>query len=331
MGESWEAGNDSYRCVWENGTVTEESYASALMAFSDVTDKGNILLERDGLRGEITASAAFVRAVEVVRYGKLAQLLAMRTDGFTRLENAAMFMFAENRIWIDDGEAFAYSGDRFGTTTRERAQEIVLLSGKLPAEVLAASRATVLTLHASAVLTADMLVGTSVQTVNAQAPYFVVDGAIYLETAGGVRLVAALPTATDLVIGNIAYADAGALLPCTGLRSLSLPFVGNMASDTSVYFRGEFAHLFSAKKGYVIPKTLDRITVRGGIITSHAFFKVSSLLFIDACGIKDFERDAFSNCTALRILHAMRDDLLLSGDFSRTRLTDGCTMYQRIG
>ena len=102
-----------------------------------------------------------------------------------------------------------------------------------------------------------------------------------------------------------------------------------MRRTTSDYYHGELGYLFSTGKDYCIPQTLEHLQVRGGRIVSFALYRCTSLREIDACGAEAVAQDAFLSCPNLRWVHAPNANLSLQGTFTRTRLSCGCTLYER--
>ena len=220
--------SESYSCLWEDGTQTQEDYFGAYSALCDAREEG-IVLERAGKTGLVQPSEEFRRAVTVFESGELAELLSFRLKNCNRLEKAALFLRYGERCYYS-GERFCWDGEKISRTERSKFSEVVLLDGKLPSSFLRDAGATTLILSENAAFTALPLVGSKVKTVVAFAPYFTENGAVYLKTAGGTRLVAALPNAEHLEI-HCDYIDEGALSACKELKTLKLPenFDGTLA------------------------------------------------------------------------------------------------------
>lgn len=214
------AEKEYYSCRWQSGAVTTESYYAAFMALADVTES-TIVLERGGQMGEIRASEPFSHAVEVFESGELAPLLAFRLGEVTRLERAALWNKYGRRGYYS-GEFFAWDGECIFRTERGKFDEVFLLTGNLPKGRLFETGAKKLILGGDSSLTASALVGSRIESVEARAPYYCRDGAVYLQTAGGVRLISGLPNAETLEIA-CDYLDEGALSPCVKLKTLKLP------------------------------------------------------------------------------------------------------------
>lgn len=319
---------ETYLCLWEDGTETEESYNAAFDAY-DGADEETVFLLREGKRGQIAAGEKYRGFMRTARHEGITQILAANTNGMTRIEKLAAYRVLAGTVFISGGQSFAFSGEGFSDTTKKRAQEIALLDGTLSAKRILEAGATALSIGAEATVTAATLDGTNIERVRAASPYLVNDGAIYLETAFK-RLVCGIPAARDLSLLDFDYADEGALLPCRELRSLDLPFVGSAKSGGGMH--GELAFLFSAGTEYRVPDTLKRVTVRGGTLVSYAFYRCTSLEEIDASALRaeDVETDAFLGCTNLRTLLSPRADVNLPGTFRATPLPNGCTLFERV-
>lgn len=321
--------NESYECAWEDGTVSTIGYTDALRGLKGLSPQNNLIIEREGLRGEITTGESFLIALEQFNSTSLAELLFLSSEGLTQIERIAFYRYGEKFLWVEGGDTFAFTGEGVTRTLRKRAEEIILLKGGIPAGNLRISRATTLTLCNLASLTADMLVGSSVERVIAQPPYFVSNGLIYWETAGSVRLVAGLPNAGELYIDDVDFIDSGALAPCTALHTLSLPFIGNMENVNATSHHGGLDYLFSAQSEHSVPLTLTHLQVRGGIIDSLALYGCDSLREIEVCGVLSVAADAFLSCPVLEKVHAPNLSLKLQGEFARSILSCGCTLYER--
>lgn len=325
-----EAAGGVYLCEWEDGTRTEESYASAYTDFSHVDEEGRIILTRENGTGTIVPSDDFSAFYRTVTKGSIADLLSLPADGLKRLEQFAAYRFCSDKVWVSGGAFFAYS-TAFTRVDPEDAEEVILLDGSITAARLIKWKTTSLHIRSDASVTSKTLRGTLVSSVSAQPPYYADGTALYLDTAGGRRLVSGIPSARNFVMKNCDFADEGALLPCGKMETLTLGFVGNSASDMGSDFRGELAHLFSTGSEYLVPSTLRKVTVTGGVLVSHAFYRCSSLQEIDACGMdKDkIDGDAFVDCVNLQSLHSPRADVRLQGNFVSTVLPCGCTLFER--
>lgn len=319
-----------YRCVWADGTETEESYFSAYLSLMGL--EGDVLvLGRAGELGTIAAGDACIAAAKILEAGEFGELMVLGTEGLTRLECAALYRRYSGRLWYA-GEFFQWTGDAFSRTSAYEAREIVLLDGSISASRLAAAGATRLYVHGGAAFEKEMLEGTAVEEVVAAPPYLSAGNTVCLSTPGGVRLLAGMPTAKSITVPDSVYfADEGALLACTELEEITLPFAGSAKSPAGSAYRGEFAHLFSTGKEYKVPQTLRKVRVTGGYLTSHAFYTCRMIEEIDACGVasEQIEAEAFVDCTSLRTLHTPRADVTLRGTFTARALPCGCTLYER--
>lgn len=325
------AGDDMYRCVWADGTETEESYFSAYSSLVGMDDGGEIVLGRGERTGVVAAGEACRAAFRIFEEGGLADLLGLDISCVSRLERAALYRRYQSRLWYAD-EYFAWSGEEMQRAEAQRAETLVFLSGDMTATRLIETQAERLSLRAEATFTASVIAGTNVKEVIAEAPYFAEGNTVCLSTAGGVRLLAGLPSARKVTVPeNVYFADEGALLPCENLEEVEIPFAGSAKSSAGTLYRGEFAHLFSTGKEYRVPVTLKTVRVKGGYLISHAFYACKYVETIDACGVsaRDIERDAFADCVSLKLLHTPRADVVLSGNFTKHTAPCGCTVYER--
>ena len=128
-------------------------------------------------------------------------------------------------------------------------------------------------------------------------------------------------------------AEEGALSACRGLRSLTLPFVGNTVFVDAADYCGDLGVLFglSDEREYDVPETLVSVKVLGGRLRGFAFSGCSSLTEIDACGIPAFavSRQAFLGCGALQKIHTARADIVCPEGFVSERAACGCFVYSR--
>ncbi len=313
---------EAYEAVWENGMVTHERYAAAYSALVGADEDG-ILLENGGLRGKIAAAGPFREGYRVLMEGELLDLLTATFDGLSPLERTALFRTFGGTLYFS-ADCYAFDGDRVFRTAREAFERVALLDGPISSEQLRTSGATALLLHAGAQLEAAALCGTAVNSVTAQAPYVVEGDAVCLQTAGGRRLVAALPQTTELK-ATYDFCDKGALAPCTALRSAELPFAGNAPKSAGSAFDGRLLWAFGGK----LPETLKRVKLTGGVIAPDAFAGCGGLEELDLCGIpaENISAAAFERLGGLVRLHT-RKELSLAGAV-RTLLPCGCYFYER--
>lgn len=209
----------SYLCRWENGNVTSETLSAVLADFSCDADK--ILIERGGLKGRIEAGEEYQNIREILESGELADLLSLKADGLNDLEKSALFLTYRSRAYYSE-ELFRWNGERVVRSEESEFTELVLLSGDLPTGFLKQGKAEKLILHSYAEFTAKSLKGSEIKEVDAAEPYFTRGGAVYRRTAGGVRLVAALPYVEELN-AECEFLDEGCLAACTCLKKLKLP------------------------------------------------------------------------------------------------------------
>lgn len=324
--------SENYLCVWEDGETTE-SYASAYAALVGAGEQG-ILLERDGASGVIAPTEAYARLYDALESDDLARLLAADGTGLSRLEHAAVQRTYSERLWYAD-EWFSWTGDGVGRTQlseHAEAETITLFSGLPSAEVLARLGTTRLIVRGDVSVTADALLGTQVAELSVSEPYAFSDGVLTLDTAGGRRIVCGVPAAKKLTLPDAAFADAGALLACTQLEEVTVPFVGSAKNAAGAAFQQEFAYLFLNGARFEVPPSLKRVTVTGGELIAFAFYACPNVEYISACGlsVEDIEPQAFLGCTSLSELHSPRADVLLSGEFTQELLPCGCTRFVRV-
>lgn len=314
------AREERYEAVWQDGTVTEESYASAYGALCGA-EEGELLLERDGRRGTIGTSARYQTVRTLLKEGSLPDLLTLPSEGLSPLERAALYReFCTTGYYSAD--LFAYDGSGVSRTRRTSFCELVLLDGSVPASVVCGTGAEKLSLRSGAMFSASALIGSDVREIAAEAPYAVQEGAVYLSTASGRRLVAGLPHATELTADHIAFCDKGALSPCAELVSLCLPFTGSAEQGGS---DGRLLWAFGER----LPKSLKRVKITGGTIPAFAFTGCGGVEELDLCGIpaEKISASAFAGCTGLIRLHT-KIGLSLNG-FVRSGLPCGCFLYER--
>ncbi len=322
-----DAGGETYRCAWSDGTVTTESYTSAYAALYGIDEDG-VVLYRDGKLGKLTVGITSVYSV--LESGNLGEILSCVFEGGARIEKAALYRTFSGRVWYADG-FFVWTGDRVERAERAEGNELVLLDGSISSETLRSTNASTVYLRASAEVTADMFWGTGVKEVYALPPYFASGGAVYLKTAGGTRLLTALGSVETLAIDPaVDFMDEGALLSCERLKTLTLPFAGNMKESAGSAFCGEIAYLFSDGREYFVPGTLERIEVTGGILGPDAFYRLDSLREINVCGVaeENISPAAFQGLPALELLHSPKK-VTLEG-FTSMAADCGCTVYTKI-
>lgn len=324
------ASGESYLCLWEDGSETTESYASAYSCL-ETAEENALYLVRDGVRGRVEAGAEYRRVYHVLCEGTLAQLLSLSLGEISALEQTALWRRFSHTVWYD-GESFIWNGERIERGER-RSEVVVLMTGALPKAYLKETGASTLVIRADASISASDFAGSAVQTVEAEAPYLFSGGALYLNTAGGTRLLAALPQLTELTVDeNASFFDEGALTPCTQLCSLTVPFAGNAAGTNGSAYLPYLGCLFLNDEGYyAVPETLKRVRVTGGVIASNSFYGCGSVEVIDVSAVpkENVARDAFLGCTSLRILYTRNDEVRLSGDFVSRREGD-VTVYERV-
>lgn len=323
---------EEYLCRWADGTQTRESFASAYAAFTGC-DGERLYLNRGGAAGELTASTEFGTHYGVLRMGSSRDALALDPSRLNALERIALWRLFGERAWWNDDEFTVWTEAGAIVKQSARCRELIAESGSLTASVLKNSHATVLELRGGAVFSAQSLAGTEVSALRGVAPYFTQDGALYLQTAGGIRLVACEPDTLNLSAVGYDFADEGALAVCGKLQSLTVPFVGVSRFTGNGEYRSELASLFILGKEYCVPSSLKSVAVTGGEIGADAFYGMAGLEEIVLCGVeaKNISRNAFSGCKNLRRLHTPFTGVVLEGGFSSEKLECGCTFFLREG
>ncbi len=326
------AEDESYLCEWSDGSVSEESYASAFSAYVESDGEGALLV-RGALSGKILFGEAFRKGYAVLNGGELANILALGTDGLLRLECAALFCAFSDTLFYDGGY-FEWDGNGFVRTQARKARELCLLSGGLARGVLLKTGAEKLILRKGARISAEDFIGSSVREAEAAFPYSFENGAAYFYEAGNKRLAAGLPhVETIAVSSDTDYADEGALSPCSRLREVTLPFCGNGREKNGETYFGEFGYVFGRDEAgrYAVPETLARVTVTGGFLVSRAFYLCPYVREVNACGVpaEHISPDAFAGMNGLEYLHCPCADLALDGDFVAETLSCGCTAFRK--
>lgn len=315
-------------CVWEDGTTVWESYAAASAAVCG-TEPQRILLRRDDIGGYTEAGETYGRVIARFEGAQLADLLG-ETWELAPIERAALWKSYGDTLWYDGG-TFAWDGTEVRLTQREHAARVILLSGAFEGDMLSHSGATVLSLRAQSQPCAADFVGSAVQTILCEAPYYMQGGALCKGTAGGDRLIAALPAARELSVSDVRYADRGALLACTQLERLTLPFVGSALSDAGSAYDGHLGYLFSEEDGepYRFPETLKTLCVTGGTLSADALYGMTALETLDLCGVpqENITVQAFSLLPSLKVLHTAA--VWQGQGFAVRTLACGCYEYVR--
>lgn len=327
--ENVSAEEERYLCTWQDGSVTEETYASSYP--DSVSDEdGGLRLLRGDLYGEVSPTEKYLSIRQTLKTGGLEKLLALSSEGVTRFERLAIWRLARDRVWYSLGY-FVWDGNGLKEVGSAAGERLILLSGSISASRLKAAGTKHLELRGEAQITSRTLTGTMVESVTACPPYLTDGGVIYLDTGTAVRLVAALPNVTSLKISGNDYADAGALLAAQKLESVTLPFAGNSPVYGN-YFYGEVAYLFSNGKEYFVPPTLKSVKITGGLLISHAFYRMNAVEETDFCGMagENIAFDALADCTALKRVHTPNANVQLSGRFSSYVAPCGCTVFERI-
>lgn len=314
---------EEYTVNWSDGTASRESYAAALSSLSDA-EENFVVLQRNGMRGEIAASETYAKCVNVLQNGDLLTLLTADFNGLSRLERASLWHTFGNTAYYS-ADLFAFDGKRVFRTPRKAFETLVLLDSSVPNATVCETGATELILRSEAQFEAAALVGSKIERVTVQPPYWVSGGGIYLTTAGGKRLVSALPKLSQFEAEDCDFCDEGALAPCTGLVSLTLPFAGSAKSGIGSDFNGRLEYDFGGN----VPETLRRVKITGGMISEGAFVGCSMLEELDLCSIpaENISPSAFIGCEGLQRLHTAR--LLTWKGMARRSLPCGCYLYER--
>lgn len=322
------AGSERYRILWSDGTVTEESYASACSLLGGIGENGDIIFGKDALIGTYTSENGLKTAREILENGELPPMLTMDLP-LNRLACAALCRVYADRLYYDSDEWFAYNGEKVALCGIGKAETVFFSGGELSASELLLTEAETLIVGDGADLSYKTLYGTSVRVVGKKR-YLVENGAIVDTSLGGI-LTAAEPLAAEIFVPDVAVCAAGALLPCRGLVSLSLPFVGSGPVAAGDAFHGELGYLFSEGDKFFVPRSLKSVAVRGGALISFAFYDCPYLEEIDACGVdpKNIEPQAFAGLGSLKRLHTPRAEIELTGEFTTRTAECGCTIYER--
>ena len=323
--------SDVYTCVWENGEITKENYAALYPYLVGITEGGDVQLMREERYGEIEGSAALRAFLAVSEGTDATSLFSLRPDELAGLERAAVNLHLQDRLWYMDGY-FGWTGESVAQTGVKFCRKLVVLSGELPADALILSGAEEVVLCAQANAIDALGSPHSVEQVALEEPYAEDGNAIYYEAAGVKRLVTALSGVTALTVEDVHYIDRGALLACSQLAFLDVPFVGSALNSIGTAYDGMLGHLFSTGEQQIIPKTLAFVRVRGGTLVPHAFYGCGSIREIDACGVarEKISSDAFVDCTSLYRLHTPKSNIALpAAGFKPSLLACGCTLYER--
>lgn len=321
-----------YPILWSDGNSRIESYASAYGAFTGFTAEGNLLFGRNGLTGVLQSSEDMKEIKRALDEGDVDPLIL--ADGeLSPLESAALFKEYADTLYYCADTWLSFNGERLAPATDIHAEKVFLTDGEISATSLSLSGAELLILGDDADFSADALVGTRVR-VEGRGRYRVENGAVILTEIAG-SLKAGEPLAENLYIPDVGYCFMGALRPCQSLVSLSVPFLGNLpmkeAGDLTI--QGELGYLFTDGHDYFIPDSLKRVEIRGGYLTSYAFYRCHGVEEINACGVspENIERQAFVGADHLRYLHTPRADVVLdhAEEFTSYVADCGCTVYER--
>lgn len=325
------AQNDEYTVTWSDGSSARESYFSALSSFTGFSEEGDLCFFREGKFGSAEGSLSLKTAKTALDSGKIAPLMGNNMN-FTRLESAALYRVYADTLYSRDGEWYRFDGKNVVSVMSDVAGTVFLAEGELTASALNRTGAGHLILGDGAEPSYRTLWGTSV-TVEGRDRYFVENGAIVSRDLGG-ALRAAEPLQTSVRVPDVGFCDMGALLPCENLVSLSLPFLGNLPTYSETVHQGELGYLFSDGVEYYIPDTLKRVEVRGGHVTSFAFYRCHDLEEIDVSKVdpEEIEPQAFLGLDSLQVLYVPRGDIILTDAEDFTLSYDAsraCYVYTR--
>ena len=134
-----------------------------------------------------------------------------------------------------------------------------------------------------------------------------------------------ISTLTELTIPDTIVAiEKGAIKDCTGLRELTLPFVGAYPGDNDRHH--SFGYLFGSEDSTnnYVPKSLKKVTLTGAFpMDDFAFYNCPSLVEISFTGAVESLGNGcqFGKCTSLTTLH-LEKTVILDFDTSDVR---GCT------
>lgn len=304
-------------CFWEDGSVSEEAFCDLAADVVGVTENCLVEVKRGTHVGHIAPSKALIEAYNTLRGGSLAEMLRLDGRMLVVWEMSALFRTFSSTVFYDDG-AFAYTGPVFERTNALAAREVRLLNGGLPSGYLASLGAEKLHLSPSAQFSASMLLGSAVSEAEGRAPYAVEGNVIFLDTAGGRRLVAVLPHVETLTADGYDYLDRGALVACQNLRTLDL-------ASCSM----DLAALFYDGSGYAVPESFTTVRIRSGSLSSTAFYQCPQLKRINLCGVEAVEDGAFAGMSSLLEVHTPYGGGDLVG-FSSYLAPCGCTIYRRV-
>ena len=323
--------DERYLCVWEDGSVTSESYVSAYEGLS-VSSDFEMMLLRGGKAGKITPTPQYFKLIDILQSGGLNELLEANAAEVSPLERVAIWRGTRDTIWYYE-RCYVWGADGLTSAVSPAGGRLILLSGMVRARALAATCAHTLELRLGAEIGAASLVGTQIQTVVACAPYRAAENGILLDTDTAVRYVSGLPSANRLTVPAVDFIDRGALLPCKQLTELELPFAGSSARPSDKDFVGELRFLFSSGNAYTVPAMLKRVKIAGGVLMENAFFGFDSVENVDLCGMssENIHADALLPLGNLRTVHAPTATLNLTGTYELSTAACGCTIYTRKG
>lgn len=212
--------NERVVLSFSDGTKEEIPLSRALFRVTGA-DETAVLLKSGGKIGRVEGKEEFCACAKGLFSGEATLLFSARGEKLCALEQAALSLrFSDTGYYA--GGFFAWDGTRVLPTDARNFWEVYLLDGRIPSGLLQTVKAERLVLKRDAKLYASSLVDSKIESVEAEAPYAVESGAIYQQTAGGRKLVAALPFEEELSL-KFDFFEEGALSPCKNLKKLRLP------------------------------------------------------------------------------------------------------------
>lgn len=210
---------EEFSCAWEDGSVSQERDFGSIRILG--AEGEYILVQKGERRGKVLAGKEFLRALHAPDRGDAFEILSFRLkDECARIEKLALFyLFQDTCIYL--GEALYFDGTSFVPAGQMKYQSVCFLEGTLPENFLKECGAKRLKICPRAEFSAKDLVESEIAFVEAEPPYRVEEGAVYLDSLGGTRLVAVLPGVEKLDL-NCDYIDEGAMAPCGNLKELTL-------------------------------------------------------------------------------------------------------------
>lgn len=294
-----------YTVTYADGREEQADYVSLYPRIRGLSEDFGIRLDEGFISGS-DALSALVSVVETGTFGSILSAdFALPAAELTALERE----YADTLFYADG--LYALSGG-LRKTARRRAGRLVYFGGALKAADLAAMGVYSLDLRGGG-FNAAMLTGTKVAAMSAVAPYVYADGALYMDTAFGRRLIAGMPVVTELTL-DMVYADDGALTPCPYLDRLTMP----------VPYGGMVASLFLAGENYAAPY-FSYLKLTRGKIDDTALYGVRGRE-LDLCDIPEADvTAAFGD--AFSVVHTKK--YMEIDGYAVSVLPCGCYCYTR--